>query len=746
MVQICVPLILVPAESSGLTLVTLEMPGLIIAFIILVIIVVIVIVVRRASSAPLLPPGVCNSDDDCSGATTACTGLGGKCVQCITSNATDKHCPADMPYCLLNQCVKCTDSFGCPSDPNHPERNKCLNGQTCVVCRGDGPDCGDRRCLPDHSACVDCLGDSDCGDPSKSFHDPSKPFCDPSNNRCVGCLTSPTDTCSGSPSAPHCDPKSEMCVRCRIGTDSDCGPGAYCVSDGSAYGTKCVTCVPGDSARACPPGPGGSPQYCVGDPPLCVQCIDGDPDHACPSGQTCRGGQCVKTCAGAADCENTPTPNCVGGVCVACTSPAECQTFFPGNPPPFPYCYNGMCVQCDQASGTHTSECPTQAPVCVSAVCEQCYADGDCAQHPNGSFCVVKSTAQGNANVCVQCTSDSWCKSNTPDTPWCSPDNSCVECDDDHPCGASLTGAPRVCGRNGRCVECDDSHPCGGGKWCTDPSGGQCVSCRNKDDCANNTANPFCDTGKGVCVGCLAGTCPGGAYCADDESGCRQCLNSSQCTADPDRHCSTTPDTLGTCVQCDGSNDCPSDTPHCLRHQCVANASCDQWVPVTNSTEAPPGVFSDNGLYPAAIHIPGFPGVCTTEYKPSIFPGGPMMPYQACSPDTPAIDEVGFMVPGPSAFFTSMTTNNSYSGYKLLGATISYLKRDPLCTGGLQTTSDLTRAGNALRYNGTPLCALFDVGGSSAVMGLTPLVDGQCKVWAGSSQTALLLDDSIPDT
>ena len=514
----------------------------------LVLVIVIIVVIARARGKSDLPCG------GCSGGLPVCDPISGRCVACTAADTT--RCPHGSPYCTVDDlCKLCIgDATGCPAG------TFCLRGDSCVKCRTQGDCPPGQVCRPDHSGCVDCLADGDCTDSTRVHYDPTKPYCDSTLNKCVNCLSTPVDTCGkDSPTAPHC--KDDKCVRCLA--DADCGPGIYCGADASGA-PICVSCVAGDSKRACANG-----MYCVGDPAMCVQCVMGDTAHACPTGHTCVAGRCLPTCATSADCGATSsTPNCIGGVCIACATDGACAAAYPGL---LEYCNSGLCVEClVNAAGKQTG-CPNPAtPLCVESVCQQCFRDTDCAGRPTTPFCQKVETSKGTLYECVACTSDQYCANRDPTAPYCDPDSySCVACDVAHPCPSG-----KICGANGRCVDCDAAHPCAAGQICTDLSGGQCVQCRVEADCAGR-AGAHCRTSDGACVVCRGNSDCSGAtpVCSPDGLSCVQCDNNANCPTSPNTHCSTASGTLHTCVQCDADGDCTDpNNKYCFGHACTSCA------------------------------------------------------------------------------------------------------------------------------------------------------------------------------
>jgi hypothetical protein len=151
-----------------------------------------------------------------------------------------------------------------------------------------------------------------------------------------------------------------------------------------------------------------------------------------------------------------------------------------------------------------------------------------------GQFC-------DDAGQCVECLSDSQCKS--PEQPHC----------------FLGTTSPYY----GDCVECLASNQCDAGEICNPQM--NCVpGCAESDTCTGST--PLCEGDSGACVTCLsAAQCSGGLVC--EQGQCMECTDDFECylnyTATYLWVCSPE----NNCVQCRIDADCP-DGQHCVGTKC----------------------------------------------------------------------------------------------------------------------------------------------------------------------------------
>jgi MYXO-CTERM domain-containing protein len=249
---------------------------------------------------------------------------------------------------------------------------------------------------------------------------------------------------------PHCvgSGGDALCVACT--RPSHCDDGVACTNDScSAAGACVVTSVEAGQPGACTDG-----LLCSGEPTnTCVPCVD----------TTVEG-----TDAGCSEA----TPYCVGigaaSVCVACTSPAQCDD---GNP-----CTVDGC-----------SEAGTCANPGVEAGQEGACTEGLVCSGPEGS---------PSPNVCVDCVSDAQCGGTTP---FCNvAEGRCVPCASDF----GRTPEPSCEEETPLCVTSGEAM-------------GSCTRCETNADCAGNPAGELCDAESGRCgTRCtIDSDCPSSEWC-----------------------------------------------------------------------------------------------------------------------------------------------------------------------------------------------------------------------------------------
>jgi hypothetical protein len=305
-------------------------------------------------------------------------------------------------------------------------------------------------------------------------------------------------------------------------------------------------------------------------------CPTCDDDGDCGNGQICCDGRCrTGDCCTNADCP-ADQPICTRNTCGSCTGDAQCGT---GRVCCDQQCRNGDC--CDDIS------CGARGNICRDFTCG-CGAGAACAGATR-SCC-----GQGDSAVCRDCCDSDDCSGNTP---FCDANGVCAQCLQNGDCTTSDPCQDAVCD-NGACQTtakddgescvvgqdggvccggaCDLGAQCCGNAQCTNPdrpfcaANGQCVACRNADDCdalpcqtATCTANGLCeyddqgngsacdDGGAGVCCG---GVCNIGA----------QCCTNAQCTTPAAPVC----DANGRCV-------CPAGRVTCDNRCCDQGQICN---------------------------------------------------------------------------------------------------------------------------------------------------------------------------
>ena len=204
-----------------------------------------------------------------------------------------------------------------------------------------------------------------------------------------------------------------------------------------------------------------------------------------------------------------------------------------------------------------TVEIPCDDPKCIEFGIEEgspnqcieflvtCLDCGSCpSQYYKKCFCVT----DGDCEDCQKCNELGICEDKCKTTEFCK-DDTCLECDDTHPCppDKKCVGGKCVCPTGtkkdpqGRCVQCFPTDDLGKCRICVDgvitpiPCDGVCdesngcVDCLNSNDCSKNT------DGRNCCNNKQCGCCPGYVWsfeqnkcilppCIDEECGpCKKC-------------------------------------------------------------------------------------------------------------------------------------------------------------------------------------------------------------------------------
>jgi hypothetical protein len=185
--------------------------------------------------------GSCNEDRHCPAELPICGG--NMCIKCTKKEECASH--GDTPVCATDtgRCEQCTPSDGCNAESSTP---LCLASK-CTGCGAGATDGGAVNdvckkasnkpfCLASSGSCVQCLKSGDCSAADK-------PIC--TNNTCAGCAND--GQCKDKNAAlPACDETSGQCYECV--EDAQCSGGKpICKSH------KCVPCT-GDSECAAKPG------------------------------------------------------------------------------------------------------------------------------------------------------------------------------------------------------------------------------------------------------------------------------------------------------------------------------------------------------------------------------------------------------------------------------------------------------------------------------------------------------------
>ena len=187
--------------------------------------------------------------------------------------------------CLLNNCHSDAECEGCSYD-----RTICdVDNTRCIACNASKPcktgevctsfgTCApkDLTCATDSSGTptITCAKDADC-----AACDPLHQICDTAQSKCVACMNSQKDACTGNQTCGTAGKCEDKCpANCKA--DADC--------------EKCAN--GGVEAKACHNH-------------VCAECSASKP---CPTGMDCQGGKCVKPCGS------------TGGNGADCKQDAEC--------------------------------------------------------------------------------------------------------------------------------------------------------------------------------------------------------------------------------------------------------------------------------------------------------------------------------------------------------------------------------------------------------------------------------------
>ncbi len=547
----------------------------------------------------------------------------GRCVECLD----DSHCLGN-PGALGNRCDRERNFCICDSDAdcagNHRGAHCELANQMCV-CRGDS------ECRPPLPLCVGtdvktcrpaCLSDKDCG---------NFPKCDLATGRCLACQVEAD--CQNNLLNRHCEVSTGRCLACT--KDSHCPAGfPYCSSGNCVECKQSAHCVLSPKGTLCNKGScgcagSGSCQsvaalgaICLTKPasfrcgcgrsedcsgkalgPVCLAayhwcgCLSDaqcglKPSTTCifPS-DTADYRQCQPPCSSDPEClarlhagVNAGLKKCVTGRCVVCSEDSDCK-----NDPSHPRCHKelGRCVSC-----TQNEHCGGLAPICDVAAgrCVECKVAADCAGHPNGPVCTAGRCGCALAADCAGpavwgtsclsvgtdkrcgCTKDGECAGKEPGPHCTTTSYKKCTCLSDNECKSGVCGFPHAHATYRYCQKpCQSAQDCafivGLGK-CS--PGGKCVACIGDGDCS--PPRPYCNTGLGLCSGCLdAADCAGEEWAklCDPAWGCAECLGNADCTtASLGKTCSK-----GSCV-CATSADCTGNLNGKLCDPGVRACSC----------------------------------------------------------------------------------------------------------------------------------------------------------------------------
>lgn len=151
----------------------------------------------------------------------------------------------------------------------------------------------------------------------------------------------------------------------------------------------------------------------------------------------------------------------------------------------------------------------------------------------------------------------------------------CGPCQDCGPDGVCVNRCVGICNPvTNTCVECDDTHPCPGDKKCV-AGGCQCPPDKPHDlgnnRCVACVSPSECEAKYGKCYKCVDGACVykgdcGGGVCDPRTGNCEECVTKSDCASKGDNFCCSD----GKKCVC-----CPGFVLNPLTGQCVPKPKCD---------------------------------------------------------------------------------------------------------------------------------------------------------------------------
>lgn len=323
---------------------------------------------------------------------------------------------------------------------------QCLRGDIYITCRTD------QYCKAGH--CVECVEDINC----------------PANK----------SVCIGS-----------KCEECFFDSDCDPGCGQKCNSKKCKHGVTCPqgemcsrsnpkTCVECEGSNDCP----ALKPVCSND-----KCIECEKRSDCQTDSTCDSSCSSNTCSNATlDCtQNQIEKYCTSvGACAECALDTHCPI-----EKPFCYSYNNTCVEClEHANCRSESDCNA---TCTNQVCI-----------PGGKTCRGEGgVCEKEQGVCVECLQASNCPASFP---ICHNTRICIKCSEDADC-RSNTNCNATCAQG---ISLKDN-------LCP-------LSASPKLNCQSNIDLPYCKTTGGICVECMARECGKSKECVKNRC---QSINSA---------------------------------------------------------------------------------------------------------------------------------------------------------------------------------------------------------------------------
>jgi len=414
--------------------------------------------------------------------------------------------------------------------------------------------------------------------------------------------------------------------------------------------------------------------------------------------------RCQDSCEGAeSSCAEWQSPHCAQPACAAdcegelCRDPGSdfCQLHAPGPTP-------------DAAPDTGVD-----VPDTGTALPDTGTGLTDTGSGTTGGEDAMVDAESGPPDAQVEADAADPCDLCQGDTPHCSEDGDCVECQQDAHCEDGLLCAPdsNACVACNADTDCDETAPV-----CDDHV---CAACASDTQCARFADTPLCATDSGACVTCNADsdcTDPAAARCMDHQ--CVPCTESAQCAGlagtevcEPDS---------GTCVQCTAA-----ETAACGNNVCASRTAT---IEAGNREVSATQYQCVGGVKPGDGAVCG---ECLSD--PHCGPNALCMPTTFKKEDASEVDAGWFCLqkPGPSGCALSnrpyVNTLNAGMGdpvASLDGAT------EQACTLALTTCPALNQFRS---YEADDLCA--DATDHDAC-GIPELQDGFCQAVPASSAFA----------
>ncbi|MEZ4294990.1 MAG: hypothetical protein R3B70_08425 [Polyangiaceae bacterium] len=508
------------------------------------------------------------------------------------------------------------DDADLPVDGKECTDDVCTGGVASNPPVSEGTACGDGSMLcDDMGACVGCIVDEDCGDPTEC----AAPKCNAGT--CETDFVPP-----GTPALTQTDGDC-LVVQCDgIGGTKVENDDADITDDGS----DCTLDVCQDGAATHPNAPSGTAcadgGFVCNGAGACVECINGgDCDSGVCISQVCAAPECMDDVANGdetdVDCGGSCPPcgtafmclvaaDCLSGVCTGnkCAAPSCSDTVENGNESDVD-CGGNACPKCSTGKACNgNSDCVgglctgnTCVPTCTDTLKNGTESDVDCggscaAKCQNGQVCNGDNdcgSGHCSGNVCVQCVGAGDCPAtgNECVVATCT-GNACgtMNLDQTHTLSTGQTAGDCqkiVCDGAGGTTSIGDATDlpvsntaCLVSPACTgNPLAPSFTPATQGADCTADGAPPndVCGGGAnaGVCVECNSGaecdpaSCNGAMF-----TEAATCSAAGSCVAGATTDCSASgqlcDETLG-CVECLSPADCPDPGNECVVATCSAN-------------------------------------------------------------------------------------------------------------------------------------------------------------------------------